>query len=137
MAYSFAGVTDDEFNLWVADKPLLVGSNALKGNVTSAEWRTATGGGGSDNTDASFPTARAYDLFGHVPTKAATTGTRFFHIVLSSPIEFDSWAYIGHNLGLTGVSIAIADDAAMTTNKITIGSFGALFQFNRHVRTSL
>ena len=119
MAWSSAAVPAAEIALRQDDKPILVGSNVLRDNL-SEEWRT---GGSPIATELGQPISRAYDGQGVSVTQPDNQGAvAEYSLVfeLASGAVFDSFAMIGHNLTLlnptVGFTVTLANDSAISVN---------------------
>lgn len=131
MAWSSASLSANELAWSGADKPML-SSNALqaaKPGDISAKWVTGTVSGTSasaDDTDSDYPAAQLWDGFPGRRSKGTNAATSWSIVIdaSSSPIEFDWWGVIGHNLrditiSTMGVTIADSGDFASRPSAIS------------------
>lgn len=109
--------------------PVLIGSNILEDYYAAAKWvNTSTGTySGTDITDPSYPTYRAFDRLGTLQTRPTLVGgsTGYTLVFSLNPgtdgrHAADCFFLLGHNLGSLGVSCTItvscSDTAAFTTS---------------------
>jgi len=133
MAYTVADLPAQEQTDAAADRPMLMSKHALEEWRTQpafrAQWRgSLTLATGQDDTDGGAPAFNAYDRFLGRPTRPAGSATSWAFCVDfgGANAEFDHVLIGGHNLGAIGsttVELQIADDAAFTTNLITVATF--------------
>jgi hypothetical protein len=151
MAYATGTVSAAEQSALTGGRPLLLATNHVR-NIrsgttnlewsSSGDWADSAPAGAGNRTDASYPTSRAWDGFLHAdtrPTGAAGTegsglNTRYVYYLLADldeastathtvdsvmvrPLNVSSWP------GVCTVQVQIADDAAFSTNLVTIASF--------------
>ena len=151
MAYATGTVTTAEQNALAAGRPLLCATNHvrnIRSGTTALEW-SASGSwadsapaGASNRTSATYPTARAWDGYLYADTRPSgaegtegsglserrvyylladldesTAATHTIDLVMVRPLNVASWP------GVATVQVQIADDAAFTSNLVTIASF--------------
>jgi hypothetical protein len=151
MPYATGTVSSAEQSALAGGRPLLLATNHIR-NLTagttqlewssSGDWTDSAPAGASNRTDSSYPTSRAWDGFLHADTRptgtAGTEGsglsTRYVYYLLADLVEsslsthtVDSVMVRPLNVsawpGICTVQVQIADDAAFSTNLVTVASF--------------
>jgi hypothetical protein len=129
MAWSSADLDATKRALAADDKPLLLGSNRLRGLTSSTlQWRTTGSfGSGSDGTSATGPTKYLWDGYTSVYSAPGSAQTTWYLIAnLGSLVTFDA-IWIGpHNFATIGgltVSLEIAGDNAFSVNLTEIATW--------------
>jgi hypothetical protein len=126
MAYSSAALSANVLAAMAADKPLILGTNVLRDMAAAdLQWRT-TGSfsSGSSGTDTSYPTRRLYDGYVSLATRPSSAQNTWYLLMQwSSAVAFDSICIIGHNFGAMTVTLQVADDAAFTSNLVTLATW--------------
>ena len=151
MAYATGTVSAAEQGALTAGRPLLLAVNHIRnirnGNVSlewsaSGDWSDSGTGGASNRTSAAYPTSRAWDGVIYADTRPAgvegTEGaglnTRYVYYLLAEldessnathtvdtvmvrPLNVSSWP------GAATVEVQIADNAAFSSNLVTVSSF--------------
>lgn len=139
MSYTYAALSSGKISAYNADKPLFVGNNILESGSPTIIWSTLASpvGGSPDETNPSYPTSRIRDRNGLLPSKASTTSTSRYSLVLSnlSLGSFDSIIIHGQDIGQDSqgvtVLVEIADDANFTSNLKSIATTTILAGTNK------
>ena len=133
MPYSAAALTGAETTGFTNDKPMLVVQTAS--SPTDADWNTSgeLDGSGDSQTAIAFPSVRAYDSIGSLPTKIrsdsapiSAASPKYFNFEFFTAISFDTLLIVGHNLNsqsFTSVALELADNDAFSSNVIEIGKY--------------
>lgn len=142
MAYSFAAISASEVTSMAADKPLVCASNAVR-NYSDIDWRTSGSfTGGSDATDADFPTKRLQDSQTNLVTKSDGATTTWYLIMDlgTSGDDIDTAFLMNHNLGTVGgmstVSLQFSNTNTFTTTQ-TVATWTNPANDNRLQKLSL
>lgn len=123
MAWSSAALTADEIAYAAADKPILVGIQALESPQTARWDSDGSLASGSDISATGYPARWSYDRRSAFPTKpnAGATNQYLTFRLNASPDDVDCAFIMGHNFGTIGgltVTLEIAD-----TNDFGGGTF--------------
>jgi hypothetical protein len=114
------GALDADYVTWRDDdKVLLLGENHMR-NTSDIRWTSTRNCGAADITDGDGPTSYLHDGYTDLQSYPASAGAgRYLCITFAEPIDFDTIAIMGTNLGtggsdVTAVNVKIADDAAFS-----------------------
>lgn len=125
MAFSNADLSTDE-QTWAADDKLLVTGPNLIAQATVAKWSATRDIAGTDATDSDGPVTRLYDGQTHFTSYPNASGTTWYMVFqFASPgIEFDTIAFVNHNIDDLGATVTVnISDASTFTSPTQISSW--------------
>src|SRR3990167_9060264 len=113
MAWSSAAVAASDVALLAADKPILIGANAIE-TTTAAIWNDLGTTADTDETATGYETYYTYDRYTHAYSKPSSAKTTWYLVyTLDGTQRFDCCIIAGHNFAAitpTSVTLQISTD---------------------------
>lgn len=127
MAYLSAEISAADIALYEADRPILLGTNAMRpafaDGTTTHRWNQTGSFATADSSASMYGAAYGGDDGSHVLTKPDSAQAAWYYLMgFATGQSFDSLVIINHNLGSTSATVVleIADDSAFTTNLVQL-----------------